>query len=50
MKDIIESILESILPPIPNRKDWRIGCIGAGFIMSDCHLDRKSTRLNSSHH
>lgn len=38
MKDIIESILESILPPIPKRKDWRIGCIGAGFIMSDCHL------------
>ena len=23
---------------IPERKDWRIGCIGSGFIMSDCHL------------
>ena len=24
--------------PLPGRKDWRIGCIGSGFIMSDCHL------------
>ncbi|MBO61456.1 MAG: oxidoreductase, partial [Verrucomicrobiales bacterium] len=24
--------------PLPERKDWRIGCIGSGFIMSDCHL------------
>lgn len=23
---------------LPRRKDWRIGCIGAGFIMRDCHL------------
>jgi hypothetical protein len=26
------------LPPLPQRCDWRIGCIGAGFIMRDCHL------------
>lgn len=26
------------LPTLPRRKDWRIGCIGAGFIMRDCHL------------
>lgn len=26
------------LPRLPDRRDWRIGCIGAGFIMSDCHL------------
>jgi predicted dehydrogenase len=26
------------LPCLPLRKDWRIGCIGAGFIMRDCHL------------
>src|SRR5687768_10136366 len=26
------------LPRLPKRKDWRIGCIGAGFIMRDCHL------------
>jgi len=23
---------------LPKRKDWRIGCVGAGFIMRDCHL------------
>ena len=23
---------------LPRRKDWRIGCLGAGFIMRDCHL------------
>src|SRR5206468_12507781 len=26
------------LPRLPLRKDFRIGCIGAGFIMRDCHL------------
>lgn len=26
------------LPRLPRRKDWRIGCIGAGFIVRDCHL------------
>jgi hypothetical protein len=26
------------LPRLPKRKDFRIGCIGAGFIMADCHL------------
>ena len=26
------------LPTLPRRKDWRIGCVGAGFIMRDCHL------------
>src|SRR3954468_21932706 len=26
------------LPTLPQRKDWRIGCAGAGFIMRDCHL------------
>ncbi|HEX3152527.1 MAG TPA: Gfo/Idh/MocA family oxidoreductase, partial [Gemmataceae bacterium] len=25
-------------PQLPNRLDWRIGCVGAGFIMRDCHL------------
>jgi predicted dehydrogenase len=25
-------------PTLPRRRDWRIGCIGAGFIMRDCHL------------
>lgn len=26
------------LPKLPKRKDARIGCIGSGFIMADCHL------------
>src|SRR5947208_4209165 len=26
------------LPRLPRRRDWRIGCAGAGFIMRDCHL------------
>jgi predicted dehydrogenase len=25
-------------PRLPRRRDWRIGCAGAGFIMRDCHL------------
>jgi predicted dehydrogenase len=25
-------------PVLPRRSDWRIGCLGAGFIMRDCHL------------
>ena len=25
-------------PTLPRRMDWRIGCVGAGFIMRDCHL------------
>jgi predicted dehydrogenase len=27
-----------IAPEWPRRRDWRIGCVGAGFIMRDCHL------------
>ncbi|MDD9269151.1 Gfo/Idh/MocA family protein [Paenibacillus sp. GCM10023248] len=27
-----------IKPEMPARKDFRIGCIGSGFIMRDCHL------------
>jgi predicted dehydrogenase len=26
------------LPRLPKRKSYRIGCVGAGFIMRDCHL------------
>jgi predicted dehydrogenase len=26
------------LPTLPQRRDFRIGCIGSGFIMADCHL------------
>jgi predicted dehydrogenase len=28
----------NIRPTLPRRKDWRIGCVGAGFIVADCHL------------
>ena len=28
----------NIHSPHPARLDWRIGCIGSGFIMNDCHL------------
>ncbi len=28
----------NIRPTLPRRKDWRIGCAGAGFIVRDCHL------------
>jgi len=27
-----------IHPELPRRRDWRIGILGAGFIVSDCHL------------
>jgi len=27
-----------IHPPMPKRKDFRIGILGAGFIVNDCHL------------
>ena len=26
------------LPVLPRKRDWQIGCVGAGFIMRDCHL------------
>ena len=26
------------VPTLPRRRDVRIGCVGAGFIMADCHL------------
>ncbi|VTR95536.1 oxidoreductase : Putative dehydrogenase OS=Singulisphaera acidiphila (strain ATCC BAA-1392 / DSM 18658 / VKM B-2454 / MOB10) GN=Sinac_1916 PE=4 SV=1: GFO_IDH_MocA [Gemmata massiliana] len=25
-------------PTLPRRLDWRVGCVGSGFIMRDCHL------------
>lgn len=35
---LIREIVAATLPPIPKRKDWRIACVGAGFIMRDCQL------------
>ena len=23
---------------LPERRDWRVGCVGAGFIMAECHI------------
>ncbi len=34
----IDQINYFIDPVMPQRLDYRIGCIGAGFIMRDCHL------------
>ena len=28
----------NINPPLPAKKDFRIGILGSGFIVSDCHL------------
>src|SRR5512143_3086654 len=28
----------SINPPMPSKKDFRIGILGSGFIVNDCHL------------
>ena len=28
----------NIHSPLPQRKDFRIGILGAGFIVNDCHL------------
>lgn len=35
---LLKEIVAATLPPVPKRKDWRIGCVGAGFIMKDCQL------------
>lgn len=35
---LIEKLIKATEPPMPKRMDWRIGCIGAGFIMRDCQL------------
>jgi predicted dehydrogenase len=34
----IAQLLSSIVPAWPRRRDWRLGCAGAGFVMKDCHL------------
>ena len=28
----------NILPPLPAKRDYRIGIIGSGFIVDQCHL------------
>ena len=38
MEAMKEKLIAATKYPSPARKDWRIGCIGSGFIMADCHL------------
>jgi len=38
MEDIVSRLEQATKPRMPAHKDWRIGCVGAGFIMEDCHL------------
>lgn len=38
MNVIEQQLAEATRYEPPGRKDWRIGCIGSGFIMADCHL------------
>src|SRR5438094_6565269 len=28
----------NVQPPLPKRKDFRIGILGSGFIVNECHL------------
>lgn len=34
----IKKIEDATRPKLPQNRDYKIGCIGAGFIMRDCHL------------
>lgn len=36
--ELIRQIVQATQPPAIKRKDWRIACVGSGFIMRDCHL------------
>ena len=38
MSDIKKQLENAVVPLLPQKKDYAIGCIGAGFIMNDCHL------------
>ncbi len=38
MNDITKELELSTLPVLPKRKDYKIGIIGAGFIVRNCHL------------
>lgn len=35
---LLDGIQKAIAPPMPQRRDWKIGCVGSGFIMRDCQL------------
>ena len=35
---VIERLQQATVPQLPGKKDYAIGCVGAGFIMADCQL------------
>ena len=37
-EEIRKLLEDAAVPAMPEKKDFRIGCIGSGFIMRDCHL------------
>ena len=37
-QELIDHLVQATQPPQPMKRDWKIGCIGSGFIMKDCHL------------
>ncbi len=38
MDNFIKHLVDSRLPILPQKKDFKIGCIGSGFIMKDCQI------------
>ena len=38
MDNFIKHLVDSRLPILPVKKDFKIGCIGSGFIMKDCQI------------
>ena len=38
LRKVKNALEEATLPKLPNNKSYRIGIIGAGFIVQNCHL------------
>lgn len=52
MEQIKRELELATLPEMPKRLDYRIGIIGAGFIVRNCHLEayRKAGFQSGGHH
>ncbi len=37
-QELVRQLEQATVPQMPKKKDYAIGCIGAGFIMADCQL------------
>ena len=37
-QEVIKRLQQATVPLMPGKKDYAIGCVGAGFIMADCQL------------